>query len=391
MRRTRVVIIGAGVFGLSCARSLAAAGDVDVTVLDRAHPGGGSTGLSAGVYSRQYTAREDIQLRVASVRQLLDLEAEGALTMRRIGFLRLARSEDVARRYRETVEVQHELGVEDATVLDAGEIARLVPDFDATGVVAAQYCPTEGYLDGSELCMSLAERAQADGTTIVVRAPVEAVQRGGSAPFTLHTPAREFEADLVVNCAGAWAQQVGELLEAPVRVINERHEAYIFSLPAGYERTIPMTLDYVLGSNTGEGLYFRHEGERQLVAGLHSNDFLGHEHPSPDETYGGPTHSLAEGVIERLAKAFPALEDIGYVGGWAGLYPHSPTGRPYAGPHPDDARVFIGGGLGGAGLTVAPELGSVLAEWVRFGEPRSRLAPAFVPAPEVTMSAGARR
>jgi glycine/D-amino acid oxidase-like deaminating enzyme len=172
-----------------------------------------------------------------------------------------------------------------------------------------------------------------------------------------------------------------------VRVVNERHEAYVFSLPPGYGRTIPMTLDYVPGSSTGEGLYFRHEGERQLIAGLHSNEFVGHEHDAPDDVYGGVTHDLAEVVVERLAAAFPGLEQIGYQGGWAGLYPHGPDGRAYAGPHPEDDHVLIGGGLGGNGLTIGPHLGAVLAEWVRSGEPRAPLAEAFLPGPAATAPA----
>ena len=188
---------------------------------------------------------------------------------------------------------------------------------------------------------------------------------------------------MIVNCAGAWAQHVGELLEAPVRVVNERHEAYVFALPDDVAGTIPMTLDNVPGDGQ-EGLYFRQEGERQLVVGLHANEILGEEQAAPDDCYAGATQDRAELVVERLAAAFPRLDGIGYQSGWAGMYPHSPDGRGYAGPHPDNADILIAGGLGGVGLSVAPHLGSVLADWIRHGEPRSQIGAGFDPSPAVT-------
>ena len=138
MAKKRVVIVGAGVLGLSCASELCDDPDLHVTVLDRRYPGSGSTGLSAGVYTRTYLNADDIELRVASVNRLMAHAEAGIVTLRRIGVLRLARDTTVATRYREAAEVQRSLGVEDATVLDPEELSRLLPDFDADGVVAAR-------------------------------------------------------------------------------------------------------------------------------------------------------------------------------------------------------------------------------------------------------------
>jgi glycine/D-amino acid oxidase-like deaminating enzyme len=135
----RVVIVGAGVLGLSLASELAGDPALDVTVIDRSHPGAGSTGLSVGVFTRQYLSRDDVEI-------------------------------------------------------------------------------------------------------------------------------RELPADIVVNAAGAWGGQVGELLEAPVEVVNERHEAYLFELPPDPSRgRSPMLMDYVPGG--AEGLYFRQEGSTSSSPG----------------------------------------------------------------------------------------------------------------------------
>lgn len=364
----RVVIVGAGVLGLACASELAGDPALDVTVIDRSHPGAGSTGLSVGVFTRAYLSLEDVEIRVRGVAALEALQEQG-LNLRRIGLLRLARDEATLARLEGSVAAQRERGVNDARVLSVAEIAGLVPAADLSGVTAGLWCPGDGYLDGAELCALLAELVQAAGGRIVGGTRLQGIERGRG-PARVITDRGELPADIVINAAGAWATQVGELLEAPVEVVNERHEAYLFELPPDPQRgKLPMFMDYVPGG--AEGLYFRQEGEHQLVAGLHSNDVLGEPVNDPDHYFRGATDAGAEKVVEQLAAALPGLEEIGYRGGWAGLYPHSPDGQLVAGPHPDDLGVLVGGGLGGNGLSVALPLGRVLADWVRFGEPRS--------------------
>lgn len=380
----RVVVVGAGVMGLACALHLADGADDEVTVLDRRHPGAGSTGLSVGVYTRQYVRREDIEIRVEGVRQLIELEAAGAVNLRRIGLIRPSRDAETTARYEQAAAIERELGVADARVVDAEELRRLVPPFDASGIEAGLYCASDGYLDGLELCSALAERVQAAGVRLLARTAVQGLAPGRDARYVVRTDRGVFPADVVVNAAGAWAGQVGAALEAPVQVVNERHEAYVFELPPDLGYTIPMVLDYVPGSAAGEGLYFRHEGDRQLIAGMHSNERLGGDVADPDDWFAGATHHHVEALIERLAHALSGIEEIGYRTGWAGLYPHSPDGELVAGPHPANPDVLVGGGLGGNGLSVALALGAALAEWARFGELRTAAwAERLLPRPDV--------
>jgi glycine/D-amino acid oxidase-like deaminating enzyme len=376
----RVIVIGAGVLGLACAAELSDADDLDVTVLDRRAPGSGSTGLSAGVYSCQYVNRQDVELRTWGIRRLEQLSSDHGLVLRRIGFLRPSQSRELTATFHTSVGLQEEYGLPGARVIDADEFARLVPHLRYENFDSALYAAREGYLDGNELCGILAEVATARGVAVVGRARLQSVRRGGRAKYTLATTRGEFPADVIINCGGAWAAEIGRVLEAPVEVVNERHENHIFNLPPSVTSKLPFVLDYVPGHTKGQGLFFRHEGAHQMIAGLHSNDVLGEDQVSdPDNFHTGTTQERADDIITRVAQAFPSLHDITYAGGWAGLYPHSPDQRLVAGPHPDNPDVLVGGGLGGAGLTVGQTLGRLLADWVRHGEPRiadaSNLAP----------------
>jgi sarcosine oxidase subunit beta len=383
---TRVVIVGAGMLGLSCAVEVAEDPSHQVTVLDARHPAYGSSGRSVGTYSTMYAGDADTELRVWGVNRLDELERDRGLTVRHIGFLRLGRDPRTEQIYQQVLAMQAKYGREGARLLSLDEIAGLVPHFDATGVVSAVYSPREGYLDGTELCSVLAEQAAERGATIRGRTPLRGVTSGTDSTFLVETDQDTIPADIIVNCAGPWASEVGALLDAPVQVVNERHEAHIFELPPEMAATYPMVLDTIPGYDDTERLYFRHEGEHQLIAGLHSNVPVGSDVcETPDDCHYGSTDEHAQVVIEKMAAAFPDIDGIRYRGGWAGLYPHSPDQRPVAGPHPDNPNILVGGGLGGVGLALAPAVGRALADWIVFGEPRTfACGSELVPRPAVT-------
>jgi sarcosine oxidase, subunit beta len=378
----RVVIIGAGVLGMACAAELSEADDLEITVLDRRSPGSGSTGVSAGVYSSQYVDRQDVELRTWGIKRLEQLSVDHGLVLRRIGFLRPSQTPELTDALHMSVRLQEEYGLPGARVIGADEFAALVPDFAYDGLDGALYAAREGYLDGNELCSVLSEIATAAGVTLVGRAELQRMRRSGQGGYRLTTTRGEFSADVIINCAGAWAPHVGRVLEAPVEVVNERHEVHIFNLPPSLPYKVPFVLDNVPGYSKGQGLYFRQEGEHQMIAGLHSNDILGEDEVSdPDDFYAGTTQELADDIVKRVAEAFPSLPEITYARGWAGLYPHSPDQQLAAGPHPGNPDILVGGGLGGAGLTVGNTLGRLLADWVRYGEPRIADATNLVPRP----------
>jgi sarcosine oxidase subunit beta len=373
----KVVVVGAGVMGLSTAVELARDG-VAVTVVDRKHPGSGSTGLSAGVYTTQYMDDWNVELRTWSVNRLAELERDRGLRLRRIGLLRLSHDKETTAAYHRSIDIQAARGIEGMRVLDPDEVEEVLPHFVTTDVDSALYSDRDGYLDGNELCTVLAEQATDLGVEIVGRTRVVGLERAssGSAKYSVRTDRDDLLADIVCNCAGAWSSIVGRALDAPVSVVNERHEAYIFEKPADVDTIYPMMLDFAPGIDEDEGLYFRAEGERQIVAGLHSNSILGHPVDDPDDVYPGVTQEAADDIIARFAAAFPTLERITYRGGWAGMYPHSPDQEAMAGPHPANPDILVGGGLGGVGLSLGPVLGRVLADYASFGEPRCVSDPA---------------
>jgi sarcosine oxidase subunit beta len=367
--RLKVVVVGAGAIGLSAAVELLGLG-AEVTVLERGHVGQGSSGLSVGIVETQYLRPLDIELRVWSMGAFEALRRDHGLPIVRNGYLRLAHTTEAAAAFEESVATQRELGVKRALVLDREGVTRAVPDLRVDDVVAGLYGPDDGYLDGHLYCSLLAELVRDGGGNVLERCGLLGAGRRAAGRHRLSTEAGTIDCDAVVNAAGAWAAEVGRLIDAPAPVFPQRHQAASAHLGRELPYIVPSVMDYTPAS--GEyGVYFRHEGPGRLVAGLHSEEAI-HELADPNAYHRSADFSFLELLAEKLADRLPDLADDMRLGsGWAGLYPVSPDGLPQVGPHPHAPTLVSACGAGGSGIQTSPILGRLAAEWVVYGEARA--------------------
>ena len=364
-----VVVVGAGAIGLSAALHAAELG-ASVLVIDKDRPASGSSGLSAGIFNRQAIDPLDVEIRVRAERFLTALEREHGLPLVRAGYVRVAYTEEHLRSYQRSLAVERELGVDDARILSRQELRRLVPDLACDDLLGGLYGPSDGHLDGHLLCNALLERGAARGVEYRFRARLLGREKGSRRPHRLVTTGGESECDVVVNAAGAWAPQVGQILGAPAPVVSQRHQVCIVRLAAPLPYAMPTLQFYVPGAKSA-ALYFRGEGPSQLLAGLHSHDILDAGGEDPDAYRRHVDEDYAELVTWLLLERLPALPDLRLAGGWAGLYPISADGRPQIGPYRSMPSVVSAAGGGGVGLTLGLVYGQLAAEWAVLCEPRT--------------------
>lgn len=362
-----VGIIGAGAIGLATAVHLQRRGVNDVFVLDADYPASGSSGLSVGIIETQYVDPLDIELRVGSLAFFKELQRDHNLQLTTNGYLRLAHDDEAMQGFQHSVELQHDLGIRTAQTLSRGEISELIPDLRCDDVAGGLYGPDDGFIDGHLYCGLLSEIVVAAGGHVFVRERLREAHLTSAGRHGLLTDRGRYECDLVVNAAGAWASAVGEILHAPLTVLPQRHQAVVVHLsrPLGY--TMPSVMDYTPGSGR-TGLYFRHEREGQLIAGVHTEEAI-EDVEDPDSYARGADQEFLEEVAELFAARLPSLEDSGLAHGWAGLYPMSPDGLVQVGPSQSDETVIAAAGAGGSGIQLSPIIGRLAAEWIVDGRP----------------------
>jgi len=362
-----LAVVGAGVAGLSTALRAAELG-CEVTVIEREHPAAGSSGLSAGIFNINSTEPLQVEVRVQT-RALLDrFEAENGLHLSRIGYLRLARNESHVALFEQVIALQRELGVEPSRIVDPAGAREIVPHLRVDDVVAAIHNPLDGHMDGPLLCGVLAERAEAAGAVVLHHTRVTGHERAAGR-HRLLTTAGAVDADIVVNAAGPWAMELGELIGQPFPLVNQVHEVIKVQLPPAVDYTVPMVQEYIPGEE--EAVYFRQDGPSSMIAGMHTYAALEKLGSADPETYQRTvTWDTWEAVAEQVSNRLQ-VEGLGFATGWTGLYPIGADGEYLVGPYEDDPTVIACGGFGGQGLTAAVSVGPLAAEWAVHGEPRS--------------------
>lgn len=360
MGEARVAIVGAGALGLSTALHLAQTGQFEVTVVEAEHIAEGSSSRSIGIVETQYMNEFDIAVRAFGLQFVKKLVASDGLSFNANGYLRLGDSEQALDSYARSIDLQRKYGVDDARVLNKDEITKLIPQLELRDRIGGLYGPSDGYVDGHLFSNTMGDIARRHGATILQKAKLLGVTTGAGGEFALQTSRGEVIADVVVNAAGGWAGRVGELLGAPVTLNPQRHQAITVTLskPLGYVMTSVM--DYVPGSGRA-GLYFRHENEFSLFAGLHTEETI-QDASDPDNISYNADESFTEQIAEALAERLPRLDGAGIGRGWAGIYPMSFDQQPVVGPHPSNERVVCAIGAGGNGIQLSPAIGLTVTE-----------------------------
>jgi D-arginine dehydrogenase len=201
--------------------------------------------------------------------------------------------------------------------------------------------PGDGVVDGERLLVTLL-----DGVEVRCGVSVEGFRpRQGHAEVT--TRAGVVRGRVLVNAAGAWAGVLGGLPLVP----RKRH---VFRAP-----TPPTLAGAPILWDVEHGLYLRPEGATVLACACDD---------MPGEPGDNAVRPGARGALEeKLARLQPAVGRLDLDGGWAGQRTFAPDDRPVVGWDSRMRGLFWLGGLGGWGVTVAPVLGELAADWLLAG------------------------
>lgn len=210
-----VVVIGAGVVGLACARALALNGR-DVIILEAEADYGTHTSarnsevIHAGIY---YTpGSQKARFCVEGKWMLYDYCKSRGVGHRNCGKHIVATEQDHISRLEELLATAQANGVDDLIEIDAAELARREP---AVTGVSALYSPSTGVIDSHGLMMSYLGEAEDNGAMLALNCPVERgevrgngiyLETGGDTPMGLI-------ARKVVNSAGLCSTKVSSSIE----------------------------------------------------------------------------------------------------------------------------------------------------------------------------------
>ena len=351
-----VVIIGAGIMGVSAAYHLARRRAGRIVVLERDTVCAGSTALASGGIRHQYASRIGVELTRHSILTYERFEEEFGVDpqFRQHGYLILVTTEAELAEARENVALQRELGV-DVRLLAPDDVARLFPYLRTDDLRGATHTPRDGYADPYLACTAIAARAHDLGVVIETGAEVVGVERDGRGVHGVRTAASAVAAPVVVIAAGAWSGGVGRLAGIDVPVTPHRRSKFITApVPPA---VVPAATPFVIDPHQGVSL--RREGPAILLGGGRRDE------PSTFST--APDPELAPSVVARVVHRAPALADAQLVRAWVGLYEMTPDHSGILGAVPGVDGLYVIAGFSGHGFMHGPIAGQLMAELVADG------------------------
>ena len=252
----------------------------------------------------------------------------------------------------------------DLAPISPAEAQALIPILNLDAVRAAAYSPDAWDIDTDLLLQGFARTARAKGANIVTRARVTAITREG-AGWRVTWPGGAALAGILVNAAGAWADQVAEMAGlAPLGLIPRRRSMARIPAPGGHDLSRwPM----IFGA--GETWYAKPDAGALIVSPADEDATTPHDAYADDMV-------LAEGLARYEAMVTEPVTRM--LSNWAGLRTFAPDRVPVIGFAPGTPGFFWLAGQGGYGFQSSAAAAALAADLAGGRTPG--LAPALVAA-----------
>ena len=356
-----VVIIGAGIAGLSLARELGARGVTDIVVIDRGYPGAGATGRNvARIRAMQLTEPlTHVALACQAKYDRMGQELGFNVLFYRLGYAWVLYEQAEVERMRPIVEMHHRIGVQ-SRFLSPDDTLRRLPVLRGGEPVAGAVVHDDAIVHHDAVVWAHLEHLAPTPVRILPGTTVRRVIRGRRGVEAVETDRGRIATWAVVNATDGWSTELNALahVTAPNRPL--RREVLV---TAPLRRAIEAAVTFYRPT---EG-WFNQTLRGEVVMGV----------VDPEEASGVNQRSswdFLRRTATMIARKAPALADVAVIRQWAGMYDVSPDHQPLVGPTAQLQGWWQANGWSGRGMLLAPYLMELLAERFTTGVTPQRLA-----------------
>jgi glycine/D-amino acid oxidase-like deaminating enzyme len=246
-----------------------------------------------------------------------------------------------------------------------------MPYLSTEGVRAVMHMRTDVYLEPVQIPAAYARACGKLGGALLANTPVEEIVTEGGAVAGVRTSRGEIRTRIVVDAAGAWLRKVAALGGSTVKLVPTRHQLMVTVPLPGVTPNQPITR--IIDAN----VYVRPE-KGGLMLGGYEPDPVQYDMDDLPADFRIEDLPLDLSVLRRLADSvavqFPIFKDIAVQEHRGGLPTMTADGEHVLGPAPGVDGLFVIGGCCVGGLSTAPALGEILADWIVQGQPSMDVA-----------------
>jgi 4-methylaminobutanoate oxidase (formaldehyde-forming) len=237
---------------------------------------------------------------------------------------------------------------------------------DVGDVVGAAFLPTDGQANPSDITQALAKGARGQGVTIAENTEVTAIETKDGRVAAVVTDQGRIECEIVVNCAGQWANEIGQMVGVTVPLVSVQHQYLVTEPIDGVPRDLPTLRD------PDRLTYYKEEVGGLVMGGYEPNPIPWAEDGIPEKfhfTLLTENWDHFEPMMELALGRVPALETAGVKQLINGPESFTPDGNFILGEAPECGGFFVGAGFNAFGIAAGGGAGKALAEWIVGGQP----------------------
>ncbi|WP_299819095.1 FAD-binding oxidoreductase [uncultured Roseibium sp.] len=336
------LIIGGGIAGAGAAARLAPHASVRVLEMEDAL-GRHSTGRSAAIYIRNYGNQTLRALNAISEPVLENPEGISDASL-------------LSPRGEMLIAGEDELGAFEAYLKGAEGMERLTPDEAVSlfpllrkdRIAAAAIERDAKDIDVDRFLQGLARLARRHGAHFVMSAPARRITRV-SGQWRVETPQGVFEAPVLINAAGAWADEIAALAGVrKIGLVAMRRSAAIIPPPEGVDVT-----GWPLVASASESWYAKPDAGKLMVSPADEDPVAPHDVWADDMVLAEGLHRFEQAVTMPVTRVER---------NWAGLRSFVADRTPVVGFASDADGFFWLAGQGGYGVQTAPALSQLTAD-----------------------------
>ena len=374
----RVVIIGGGVVGTSTLYHLAKAGWKDCVLLEKNELTAGSTWHAAGNVPNfaGSWAVMNMQRYGAAMYRTLGEDVDYPMNYHVTGSIRLAHSKERMQEFERVAGMGRYQGLQ-MDIMTPKEMQELHPFMETHDLTGGLWDPLDGDIDPAQLTQALAKGARDAGGRIERFCPVTGIDRDGD-EWIVKTNKGDIRCEKVVNCAGYYAQRVGEMFKphggrtVPMVVMSHQYfltgqlpELEAWTKEKGHK--VPLLRDVDIS-------YYLRQDKNGLNLGPYERNCKAHwvtpEDPMPEDfsfqLYPDDLERIEFQITDAMERV-PLLGEGGIERNINGPIPYAPDGLPMIGPMPGCPNAFEGHSFT-FGIAQGGGAGKVLSEWIMHGE-----------------------
>jgi glycine cleavage system aminomethyltransferase T/glycine/D-amino acid oxidase-like deaminating enzyme len=367
--QARVVIIGGGVIGCSVAYHLTKLGWKDVVLLERKQLTSGTTWHAAGLIAQLRATANMTRLAKYSQELYGGLEAEtGVATgFKRCGSITVALTDERREEIFRSAAMARAFGV-DIEEIGPEEVKTRYPHLNTESVTGGVFLDKDGQGDPGNIALALAKGARQRGAQIFERVKATKALRDGRRITGVEYVAEDgtqgqITCEHVVNCAGMWGHEVGQMLGTSIPLQACEH-FYIVSEPIKGLEQLPVL------RVPDECAYYKYDAGKIMLGAFEpvSKPWGMQGIPDSFEFDQLPEDfDHFEPILEAAVNRMPMMAEAGIHTFFNGPESFTPDDAYHLGLAPEMDNVWVAAGFNSIGIQSAGGAGMALAQWMDDG------------------------